>query len=146
MLAQHDQLRTRHRLSLIKLSEQPVGRRTIRAPLGGEQLQEHGNPSIAFLGSGRYRCHCVQNEQPGRQAEFSHGVLSNNQQAWQPPEIHRGPPPLNNSELLSLKSRPPMFPDRAYPTFMKIYFGFTVADDRSALETARRLVQLLEGL
>ena len=29
---------------------------------------------------------------------------------------------------------------------MKIYFGFTVAGDRSALETARRLVQLLEGL
>ena len=29
---------------------------------------------------------------------------------------------------------------------MKIYFGFTVAGDRSALETARRLVQLLDGL
>ena len=29
---------------------------------------------------------------------------------------------------------------------MKIYFGFTVAGDRSALEAARRLVQLLEGL
>ncbi|MGO8786274.1 MAG: nucleoside 2-deoxyribosyltransferase [Terriglobia bacterium] len=29
---------------------------------------------------------------------------------------------------------------------MKIYFGVTVAGDRSALETARRMVQCLEGL
>ena len=29
---------------------------------------------------------------------------------------------------------------------MKIYFGFTVAGDRSAIETARRVVELLEKL
>jgi hypothetical protein len=29
---------------------------------------------------------------------------------------------------------------------MKIYFGFTVAGDRSGIDTARRVVQLLEGL
>ena len=29
---------------------------------------------------------------------------------------------------------------------MKIYFGFTVAGDRSTIETARRIVQLLEEL
>ena len=29
---------------------------------------------------------------------------------------------------------------------MKIYFGFTVAGDRSGIETARRVVQLLEKL
>jgi nucleoside 2-deoxyribosyltransferase len=29
---------------------------------------------------------------------------------------------------------------------MKIYFGFTVAGDRSQLPTARRLVELLEGM
>jgi nucleoside 2-deoxyribosyltransferase len=29
---------------------------------------------------------------------------------------------------------------------MKIYFGFTVAGDRSELQTARRLVELLEGM
>ena len=29
---------------------------------------------------------------------------------------------------------------------MKIYFGFTVAGDRSTVETARRIVQLLEEL
>jgi hypothetical protein len=29
---------------------------------------------------------------------------------------------------------------------MKIYFGFTLAEDRSGIETARRIVQLLEGL
>jgi len=29
---------------------------------------------------------------------------------------------------------------------MKIYFGFTVAGDRSAIDTARRVVQLLEEL
>jgi hypothetical protein len=29
---------------------------------------------------------------------------------------------------------------------MKIYFGFTVAGDRSAIGTARKVVQLLEGL
>ncbi|HEX3748482.1 MAG TPA: nucleoside 2-deoxyribosyltransferase [Bryobacteraceae bacterium] len=29
---------------------------------------------------------------------------------------------------------------------MKIYFGFTVAGDRSQLSTARRLVELLEGM
>ena len=65
-----------------------------------------------------------------------------------PPEIHRGPLPLlGNSELLSPKSRPPHCSRTVqYPTCMKIYFGFTVAGDRSALETARRLVQLLEGL
>src|ERR1035441_656276 len=28
---------------------------------------------------------------------------------------------------------------------MKIYFGFTVAGDRSAIDTARRVVELLEG-
>src|ERR1700733_13158335 len=78
MLAQHDQLRPWHRLSLIKLSEQPVGRRTIRASLGCEQLQEDWDPGAAFVGSGGYRCRGVQDEEPGRQADFSHGVLSNN--------------------------------------------------------------------
>ena len=29
---------------------------------------------------------------------------------------------------------------------MKVYFGFTVAGDRSSLETARRMVELLESL
>jgi nucleoside 2-deoxyribosyltransferase len=29
---------------------------------------------------------------------------------------------------------------------MKIYFGFTVAGDRSAIDTARQVVRLLEGL
>jgi len=29
---------------------------------------------------------------------------------------------------------------------MKIYFGFTVAGDRSSVETARRLVEILEGM
>src|SRR5260370_42511018 len=29
---------------------------------------------------------------------------------------------------------------------MKIYFGFTVAGDRSAIDTARKVVQLLEDL
>jgi hypothetical protein len=29
---------------------------------------------------------------------------------------------------------------------MKIYFGFTVAGDRSAIHTARRIVELLEEL
>jgi 2'-deoxynucleoside 5'-phosphate N-hydrolase len=57
-----------------------------------------------------------------------------------------GSPPLGNSELLSPKSRPIVPGIVQYPTCMKIYFGFTVAGDRSALETARRLVQLLEGL
>lgn len=32
------------------------------------------------------------------------------------------------------------------PTNMKIYFGFTVAGDRSSIDTARRVVQLLEEL
>src|ERR1700683_4819592 len=101
MLAQHDQLRPRHRLSSIKLSEQPVGRRTIRAPLGSEQLQEDGNRSAAFVGSGGYRWRGVQQEQPGRQAEFPHGVLSNNRQVRQAPEIHRGAAvSTSNSELL----------------------------------------------
>src|SRR5271155_625284 len=64
-----------------------------------------------------------------------------------PLEINRGPPPLGNSDLLSRKSRPPHCSRKVqYSTCMKIYFGFTVAGDRSALETARRLVQLLEGL
>ena len=64
-----------------------------------------------------------------------------------PPEIHRGRlPPLGNSELLSPKSRSYCSRTLKYPTCMKIYFGFTVAGDRSALETAKRLVQLLEGL
>jgi len=64
------------------------------------------------------------------------------------PKYTGGPLPLlGNSELLSPKSRPPHCSRTVkYPTCMKIYFGFTVAGDRSALETARRLVQLLEGL
>jgi hypothetical protein len=33
-----------------------------------------------------------------------------------------------------------------YPGIMKIYFGFTVAGDRSTIDTARKVVQLLEGL
>lgn len=33
-----------------------------------------------------------------------------------------------------------------YPGNMKIYFGFTVAGDRSTIDTARRLVQLLQEL
>src|SRR5580692_10786082 len=147
MLAQHDQLRPRHRLSLIKLSEQPVGRRTIRAPLGCEQLQEDWDPSAAFVGSGGYRCRYVQDEEPGRQADFSHGVLSNNRQARQRSRnTPGGPLPLlGNSELLSPKSRPPHCSRTVkYSTCMKIYFSFTVAGDRSALETARRLVQLLD--
>src|SRR5271156_6552841 len=148
MLAQDDQFRPRHRLILIKLSEQPVGRRTIRAPLGCEQLHEHGDPSAAFVGSGGYRCRGVQHEQPGRHAEFSHGVLSNSCEVRQPSRNTPGkPPPLGNSELLSPKSRPPRSSRTVkYPNCMKIYFGFTVAGDRSALETARTLVQLLEGL
>ena len=32
------------------------------------------------------------------------------------------------------------------PPAMKIYFGFTVAGDRSTIETARRVVQSLEQL
>jgi hypothetical protein len=64
------------------------------------------------------------------------------------PKYTLGPLPLpGNSELLSPKSRPPHRSRTVqYPTCMKIYFGFTVAGDRSALETARRLVQLLDGL
>lgn len=42
--------------------------------------------------------------------------------------------------------RPARVPALKYLTNMKIYFGFTVAGDRSAIDTARRVTQLLEEL
>jgi hypothetical protein len=78
--------------------------------------------SAAVVRSGGYRCRVVQHKQPGRQAEFSHSEL-----------LPRSTP-VDCSRTLK------------YPTCMKIYFGFTVAGDRSTLETARKLVQLLERL